>query len=116
MAYHALLDWRLGLDMARLALESEAPIDLSTSYWSTLSDTASATYFGGLGLMARNVSGLPVGVNPLTNEAIILIHPLWDQNPANYRPDVAAAIAESEAEGLTPTLGSLLRAVRFPYE
>jgi hypothetical protein len=116
MAYHALLDWRLGLDMARLALDPDAPIDLSISYWATLSDTIAATYFGGLGLTARTVSGLRVGVNPYTNEGMVLIHPLWDQSPANYRPDVAAAVAQIEADGLTPTLRSLLRAVRFPYE
>ena len=39
MAYHALLDWRLGLDMVRLALDADAPIDLSTGYWSTFSET-----------------------------------------------------------------------------
>jgi hypothetical protein len=116
MAYHALLDWRLGLDMARLALDPDARIDLSAGYWSTLADTTSATYFAGLGLAPRRVSGLHVGVNPHTNEAVILIHPLWDQNPANYRPEVAAAVAHTEADGLTPKLRSLLRAVRFPYE
>src|SRR6185437_5919965 len=116
MAYHALLDWRLGLDMARLALDPDASIDLSTSYWSTFSATISANYLSGLGLTARTVSGLRVGVNPHTNEATVLIHPLWDQNPANYRPEVAAATAQIEAEGLTLRFRSLLRAVRFPYE
>jgi DEAD/DEAH box helicase domain-containing protein len=116
MAYHALLDWRLGLDMARLALDRDAAIDLSTSYWSTLSNSISQSYFDGLGLTPRIVSGLRVGVNPLTNEAIILVHPLWDQNSANYRPEVASAVAQTEAEGLMPKLRSLLRAVRFPYE
>jgi hypothetical protein len=116
MAYHALLDWRLGLDMARLALDAQAPVDLSISYWAAFSDAISAAYFEGLDLTARRVSGLPVGVNSYTSEATILVHPLWDQNPANYRLDVAAAVAQIEAEGLTPKLRSLLRAVRFPYE
>lgn len=116
MAYHALLDWRLGLDMARLALDPDAAIGLSGNYWSTLVERMAATYFGGLGLTVRNVAGLRVGVNTFTNEAIILIHPLWDQNAANYRPEVAAAVAQTEAEGLTTKLRSVLRAVRFPYE
>jgi len=102
--------------MARLALGSDAEIGLSVSYWSTLADRIAATYFDGLGLTARFLGGLHAGVNPLTNEAILLIHPLWDQNPANYRPEVSAAMARLEAEGLTPRLRSLLRAVRFPYE
>jgi hypothetical protein len=116
MAYHALLDWRLGLDMARLALEPDAVIDLASNYWSALVDRTAPTYFAGLGLIARDVGGLRVGVNTFTNEAIILVHPLWDRNPANYRADVAAAVAQIEAQGLTPRLRSLLRAVRFPYE
>lgn len=116
MAYHALLDWRLGLDMARLALDPDAPLDLTSNYWSTLVERMADGYFAGLGLAVRNVAGLRVGVNPFSNEATILVHPLWDQNPANYRPDVAAAVARTEAEGLTPKLRSVLRAVRFPYE
>jgi DEAD/DEAH box helicase domain-containing protein len=116
MAYHSLLDWRLGFDMARLALSPDAAIGLTGNYWSTLVERMAATYFGGLGLTARNVAGLRIGVNAFTNEALILIHPLWDQNPSNYRPEVAAAVAQTEAEGLTPKLRSLLRAVRFPYE
>ena len=89
---------------------------LSTGYWSTFSETTSASYCYGLGLTARTVSGLRVGTNPHTNEGIVLIHPLWDQNPTNYRPEVKTAVAHLKAEGLTPTLRSLLRAVRFPYE
>jgi len=116
MAYHALLDWRLGLDMARLALDPDAVIDFAGNYWSTLVDRTAPTYFAGLGLVTRNVAGLRVGINSFTNEAIILVHPLWDRNPANYRPDVEAAVAQTEAQGLTPRLRSLLRAVRFPYE
>ena len=41
LAYHNILDWRLGLDLARLALDPSAPIDFSVSYWQGL-DAAAA--------------------------------------------------------------------------
>jgi hypothetical protein len=116
MAYHALLDWRLGFDMVRLALDADAAIDLTNRYWSMLIDRVAPSYFSGLGLTERILGGLRVGVSTLTNQATIIIHPMWDQNPANYRPEVAAAIAQTEAQGLRPILRSILRVVRFPYE
>jgi hypothetical protein len=116
MAYHPLLDWRLALDMARLALSSEATIDLSCSYWSSLVMQTAGPYFAGLNLRHTTLSALEVGISAITNEAVILIHPLWDVEPANYRPEVAAAVSEAQRQGLTPTLRSVFHAVRFPYE
>src|SRR5262249_34869104 len=44
LAYHNILDWRLGLDLARLALDPSAPIDLSFTYWQSLSSAAATAY------------------------------------------------------------------------
>src|SRR5213078_2711261 len=33
LAYHNLLDWRLGMDMAALALDSAGPISLGNRMW-----------------------------------------------------------------------------------
>ena len=33
LPYHNILDWRLGLDLARLSLDSNAQIDFSIAYW-----------------------------------------------------------------------------------
>ena len=116
MAFHSLLDWRLGLDMVRLALDHSAPIDLNTAYWPSLITRIATPYFQGLNLTPQSLAGIEAGVSGFTNEAIILIHPLWDTNPANFRPDVAAAVAAAEHQGLTPVLRSVFRAARFPYE
>src|SRR5207247_7688610 len=40
LAFHNILDWRLGLDLARLALDPTAPIDFNVAYWQTLAVTA----------------------------------------------------------------------------
>lgn len=116
MAYHPLLDWRLGLDMARLALDGNAPIDLTFGYWLKLVAFTAAPYFAGLNLTYTMLDRLHAGVSTLTNEAVILVHPIWDQHPANYRPEVAAAVSEAQNRGLTFTLRSVFHAVRFPYE
>ena len=116
MAYHALLDWRLALDMVRLALDPNAPIDLVGSDWQVLLSQVARPYFSGLGLTPTTHAGLQVGLNQVNNEAVILVHPLWDLDRANYHPSLAAAVAEVERAGLSPAPCSLFRATRFPYE
>lgn len=116
MAFHPLLDWRLGVDMARLALDQGASIDLAHGYWRSLVERVAGPYLAGLDLTGEQLGGLQVGVNGATREAVILTHPLWDTNPANYRGDVATAVATLEGRGLRPVLRSVFMAVRFPYE
>jgi hypothetical protein len=58
MAYHPLLDWRLGLDMARLAVDPAAQIDLVYPYWSDLVNRVATPYFSGLGMTPAIFSGL----------------------------------------------------------
>ena len=116
MAYHPVLDWRIGLDMVRLALDAQAQIDLGSGHWSGLVARTAAPYFGGLNLAQRTFDTLLGGVDAFRREAVILIHPLWDTDPSNYRPEVAAAVADAEAQGFRATLRSVFHAVRFPYE
>jgi len=116
MAYHPLLDWRTALDMAWLALDPSRPIDLRAPWWSPLVARVAVPYFRGLNLTPTTLGGLPAGTTAVTNEALILTHPLWDRDPANFRPDVAAAVANAEAQDLRWELRSIFRAVRFPYE
>jgi hypothetical protein len=116
MAYHPLLDWRLGFDMARLALDPRAQIDLAYGYWASLMVRAAEPFFRGLGLDPAVLGGLPAGINRSTNEAVVLTHPLWDRDQANFRPELAAAFAAAERSGLRLVPYSVFRAVRFPYE
>lgn len=116
MAYHALLDWRLALDMVRLALDPNAPIGFGPSYWHSVLAQVAQPYFNGLGMTPNAFAGLSGGINQMNNEAVILIHPLWDADRSNYHPSLAAAVADAERRGLTPVPRSIFRATRFPYE
>lgn len=116
MAYHALLDWRVGYDMVRLALNPNAQIDLNYDYWVDLVSSTADSYFSGFDLEPTIFGSLPAGIDSLNNEAVILIHPLWDTNPDNFRAEIVQAYAEAQQQGLTPRLKSIFTAIRFPYE
>jgi len=116
MAYHPLLDWRLGLDMTQLALDPNTQIDLNAAHWAPLIARTANPYFLGLNLTPAVFGSLVGGVDVVNNEALILTHPLWDVDPQNFTPDVAAAVAAAEGQGLSAQLRSIFHAVRFPYE
>ena len=116
MAFHSLLDWRIALDMARLALDPAAQIDLRYGYWASLVARTATPFFAGLNLQPRQFGTLQGAVDPVQNKAVILVHPLWDRDPANMHHELAAAYALAERQGLIPVACSLFRAVRFPYE
>jgi DEAD/DEAH box helicase domain-containing protein len=118
MAYHPLLDWRLGLDMVRLALDARTDIGLHYDYWSSLVERIAPNYFAGLGCTPAVFGALHSGIDPINNEAIILTHPMWDisRGGINYCESLARAVADAQRQGYIPRPHSLLRAVRFPYE
>ena len=115
MPFHPLLDWRLAIDMVRLALDASAPVDLTPTYWGDLMSRVATPYLRGLHYSATSLAGLPAGVDSSADEALILIHPMWDQNPANFRPDLASAVAIAESRGWRWKLRTIFRATRFPY-
>lgn len=116
LAYHPLLDWRLAMDMARLALDASARIDLEQPGWRTLVARSADPYLQNLNYSPIPLAGLPAGHDPQTDEALILVHPLWDQNEANFHPTLKNAVSAAKARGWRWKLHSVFRAIRFPYE
>lgn len=113
LAYHSILDWRLGLDMARLALAADAAIDFSPAYWTDVPDVAIQRLHDALpGSALMNLAGLPVVA--LGRRAVIAAHPLWDVRPASLHPSLAAAQAAATAAGLTPEFRSTFMLIRRP--
>ncbi len=119
MAFHPLLDWRLALDMVRLALDRNAQIDLNYDYWADLVEPTAEAYFKALDLTYDpndTLGGLRFGLDDWNKKAIILTHPLWDKYEANFCPEMAAAYAAAEQRGLKPKFRSIFDAIRVPYE
>ena len=79
MPYHPFLDWRLGLDVARLCLEKDYQMNLQKDYWASLVDRVEKNLVQlQPGLERNNRDGVPVFQVPGQSKAFILHHPLVD--------------------------------------
>ena len=113
LAYHSILDWRLGLDMARLALDAAAPIDFTPAYWIGVPDQAIQQLHDALpGSILMNLAGLPAVA--VGRRAVIATHPLWDVRPASMHATLTAAQAAANGAGLTPEFRSTFMLIRRP--
>jgi Lhr-like helicase len=113
MPFHPILDWRLGLDLARLALDPAAPIDFSVSYWQGLDIAAAVPYFAAMGWHQTTFAGLQAGQRG--NVVEIITHPLWDCNPNYFGPQPAAAYAQALAAGNQVNFKSIFELLRRPF-
>jgi DEAD/DEAH box helicase domain-containing protein len=95
LAYHNLLDWRLAIDMASLALDASATVSLASPLWARVADLAARTLVAARpGYTQATFGGVP-GLSDGTR-AIIVTHPLWLTERSSAGPDVAAAWDDAE--------------------
>ncbi len=118
LAFHNILDWRLGLDMARLSLNAQAPIDLNVAYWQPLAAVAANAYFRSMPNWQNiSLAGLPAGQRG--NHVQVIAHPLWNTDPGNpsgWCAQVANAYASALGSGATRVeFRSLFDVLRRPY-
>jgi DEAD/DEAH box helicase domain-containing protein len=116
LAYHNILDWRLGLDLARLALDPAAPLDFSPQYWAGTAGGAAAPYFAAMpgGWQTTTFGGLQAGRRG--PHAEIIVHPLWDTDPARLGPQLRTARAQALAAGCQAVaFRSIFEIVRRPF-
>jgi Lhr-like helicase len=114
LPYHNILDWRLGLDLARLALDPQAPMDFSVAYWQGLDAAAGAAYFGAMpGWHHGYFHGVYAGQRG--NRLVIITHPLWREDAGNPGPHLAPACAQALAQGLQAEFKSIFEVYRRPY-
>lgn len=111
LAWHSILDWRLAVDMARLALDANANVGFTVPYWQNLLAAVTTPYFNALGSTPASFGGLPTARTGTRGE--IIVHPLWAQN----HPAILLARAEATAGGVTQflPLKTLFELVRRPY-
>ena len=114
LAFHNILDWRLALDLARLALDPGARIDFTVSYWNGVDTAAAGPYFRALqGWQVTSFAGLSAGRSG--NRVEIITHPLWNRNQNHFCQQLALAYAQAVADGCQVTLKSLFEVLRRPY-
>ena len=79
MPYHPFLDWRLGLDVARLCLEKDYQMDLQEDYWVSLVDRVEKNLVQLCSGLERNDrDGIPVFDLQTQGKTFTLHHPLAD--------------------------------------
>ncbi len=95
LAYHSLLDWRLAVDMASLALDPHAQLSLRSQLWTRVADLAAITLQAARpGYNRISAAGIPAVTNG--TEVIIVTHPLWRTERASLGPELAAAWDDAE--------------------
>ena len=113
LAYHSILDWRLSVDMARLALDPATPIDFTPSYWAGVEALAVQRLKAALPKSSViTLAGLQAVQHGPT--AVIAAHPLWDVRAKTLHPALAAAAAAASAAGLTSEFKSTFMLIRRP--
>ena len=119
MAYHPLLDWRLGLDLVNLCLDKDYTISLEASYWIPLVKNVQKNLVKLIDsenkMEWENRYGIPMLLDRTQNKkkAFILHHPLADYDESDPRPDeVGRVFAELEKEGFSPRKINIFEAIR----
>ena len=107
LAWHNILDWRMAIDLARLAIDADSPVDFTTAQWQSLVALAAPPYFRALGWTPTMLGSLPAARSGA--EAEFIVHPLWaDQHPAILQAHREAATL-GIVQPRTKTLFELLR-------
>jgi hypothetical protein len=92
MAYHGLLDWRLALDLARLARDAATIVDLTSPWgaqpspWHRLIDGPDSPVGRTLRAIGYTYAGVFAGLHgfqvPRRSGTLLVRHPLWtDDHP-----------------------------------
>ncbi|MGH8587909.1 MAG: DEAD/DEAH box helicase [Gammaproteobacteria bacterium] len=110
LAWHNILDWRMGLDVARLALDGNAVVDFVTPHWNGLATAAVTSYSAALGWNPVTFTYLPAVRS--ASRAELIVHPLW----SDAHPQVTQARVEAQTNGVCQ-LGSktLFEVLRRPF-
>jgi hypothetical protein len=110
LAWHNILDWRMALDLTRLALNANEPVDFTTLHWQPLVAAATPPYFNALGWEAMTLGGLPAARSGSQGEFIV--HPLW----SNLHPSILQARADALEAGISqPQAKTMFELVRRPF-
>jgi hypothetical protein len=122
LQYHGLLDWRLALDMARLAHDPSSALDLRSSLgagvpnpWRVFVDGPAAPVSRTLkqfGYQWVEMADTPCFVSERRRHAWVACHPLWAEDYFEYRRAISALKLKYNDYSVRPL--NLFMAVRRP--
>ncbi len=119
MAYHPLLDWRLGIDLVNLCLDKDYPINLGIPYWAPLVESVKKNLVELIDskneMEWENRHGIPMLLNRMQNtkKAFILHHPLADYDESDPRSEeFARVVVELEKEKFLIQKINIFEAIR----
>lgn len=128
LPYHGLLDWRLALDMVKVASSVNATIDLRThtvgpmNQWSNLTDPNSgsiSTTLRRLGYdQVTQINGLNCYVNNSLDRRQICIegHPLWTSQHPDYVAAASLALRQFPGYRMHTVMLNPFRVIRRPAD
>ncbi len=115
LAYHGLLDWRLALDMARVAMSNLSTVDLFSDWhgqpnpWRNLVEGANAPVPKALQELGysepQSLGSLRVYKHTARRKLLIECHPLWQEAHEEYQRTYVAAqkqFPDCEIKSLNP--------------
>lgn len=124
MQYHGLLDWRLALDMARIAMDSSTSCDLLKPFtescgnlWRPLFENENAPITKTLaqfGFVPMDYNPIPTYISLKRKKALVGYHPLWTKEHSLYKKavqDIKVIHPDFEIEAL-----NLFIAMRRPAD
>ena len=76
---HSLLDWRLGLDLARLAGDENAIVDFTVEYWKNHLDTTITSVLESRGYIVKEVENTLLAANA-DGDSLLVVHPFWSDS------------------------------------
>jgi len=110
MAWHNILDWRLGLDVARLGVDANARVDFGSPHWRGVPEGVLDAYAAALGWSRASFSGVPAVRHD--RECELIVHPLW----AASHPAIGRARTEATAAGVADCrTKSIFEVLRRPF-
>lgn len=122
LQYHGLLDWRLALDMARLAHDPSSALDLRSSFgegvpnpWRVFVDGPAAPISRTLkqfGYQWVEMADTPCFVSTHRQRVWVASHPLWTEDYFEYRRAISAVRLKYDGYSVRPL--DLFMAVRRP--
>jgi hypothetical protein len=111
MAFHGLLDWRLALDLADLAVGRP----LQEERWLANARPIRDQLCNGFKWVPRDFGDIPA-MERTGGDLMLLVHPLWNTEPIGFGPTLASAYDEAKkaAAGRRVIIASLFDAIRRP--